>query len=245
MTSRFRWGILGTGRIAQDFVTALHRTSTRGEVVAVASRHLESSKEFSQKYGIPKSYGSYEELLNDPEVDAIYIAALQHVHAELAVKALKKKKPVLCEKPLAINQCTPFHHTPPFPSLFLFCYISDSFFFFSTVEVDLVLRTAQEEKVFLMEAHWMSFFPLIKRTNTLISSGVLGEIKFARADFGWKNDFTQKSALTTPEFGGGSLSAVGCYVLALGFMAFQSLTPSKVSAQGEVHQGWYIEPTLS
>eukprot|EP01102_Stenamoeba_stenopodia_P022158 TRINITY_DN9140_c0_g1_i1.p1 TRINITY_DN9140_c0_g1~~TRINITY_DN9140_c0_g1_i1.p1 ORF type:complete len:357 (+),score=74.68 TRINITY_DN9140_c0_g1_i1:35-1072(+) len=202
------WGILGTGRIAHDFAQAL-KNSDRGRVHAIASRQLSSAQDFATREGIERAYGAYEDLLNDPLVDVVYVATLQDSHCELTLAALEKGKPVLCEKPMGIN----------------------------TREVELMIECAKKNKVFLMEALWMRFFPLIQKTEEIIRSGAIGDVRVVQANFGWRNDFSNKNALTDPQHCGGSLLAVGCYTVALAMIAFQSNTPTEVSAQGHVVDG--------
>jgi predicted dehydrogenase len=100
---RLRWGILGTGSIAGAFAEGLRGTSERGELVAVGSRTIESAKTFGQKYSIPHAHGSYDALIRDDEVDALYIATPHPIHAEWAIKAARAGKNLLVEKPIGLN----------------------------------------------------------------------------------------------------------------------------------------------
>lgn len=99
-----KWGILGCGKISSDFVNALTSfTEDQHKVVACAARSLESAKEFSEKYGITKAYGSYQELVSDPEVQVTYVGSVNNQHLSLVKLALENGKHVLCEKPMGIN----------------------------------------------------------------------------------------------------------------------------------------------
>src|SRR5512139_4044362 len=153
-----RWGILATGRIARDFAAAL-RLLPDAELAAVASRRRESAEAFAAEYGIAdltRAYGSYAELVEDPEVDVVYVAsphALHHAHTMLAFEA---GKPVLCEKALTLT----------------------------ARESEDLVRVARERKLFFMEAMWMRCNPVIRRVKQLADSGDLGRIQQVRADMG-------------------------------------------------------------
>src|SRR6478672_5909960 len=102
MEQRLQWGILGTGRIARIFAEGLAASQT-GALVAVGSRTQEAADAFGDAFGVPRRYGSYEELLADAAVQAVYIATPHPMHAEWAIKAAEAGKHILCEKPLALN----------------------------------------------------------------------------------------------------------------------------------------------
>ena len=97
-----KWGIIGTGMIANNFARNL-KTTDKATLLAVASRSIDKAKEFAGKYEIPKTYGTYEELLKDKEIDAIYIALPNHLHAEWTIKCAEAGKHILCEKPITVN----------------------------------------------------------------------------------------------------------------------------------------------
>lgn len=104
MTFTLKWGILGCGKISHDFTTALSALPPgEHEVIACGARRLESAQEFATSHGIPKAYGSYQELVQDPEISVVYIGAINPQHKDLAKLALTHGKGVLCEKPLCIN----------------------------------------------------------------------------------------------------------------------------------------------
>ena len=104
MTEKIRWGVLGTADIAHGcFIPGL-QLADNAELYAIAGRNLEKAKKFQKEFGFEKAYGSYDELLNDSLVDAVYVPLPNHLHAEWAMKAMKKGKHVMCEKPLALSR---------------------------------------------------------------------------------------------------------------------------------------------
>jgi len=158
MASPIRWGVIGTGRIASDFATALSHVEG-AQFVAVGSRNLESAKSFASKFGFAKSYASYEAVATDPDVQVVYVSTLHPLHKENTLVCLKNKKAVLCEKPFTLN----------------------------AKETEEIIQCARENKVFLMEAMWSRFLPAYEKIRQLISSGTLGEISLVLADFGFRN----------------------------------------------------------
>src|SRR3954467_13700569 len=144
-----KFGILGPGKIANRFADAFQYVPS-AKVYAIASRDAAKAKEFAAKAGAEKSYGTYEELLSDPRVDVIYIATPHPYHYEQTLMCLNHGKAVLCEKPMSLNLR-------------------------QTTEM---INLAKRKKIFLMEAMWSRFFATTGKTLDLISSGVIGEVKF-------------------------------------------------------------------
>lgn len=177
-----KWGILAPGHIARGFVEGLKVTND-AELFAVASRSLAKAESFAKEFGFQKAYGSYEELATDPEVDVIYIATPHHLHFENTLMCLQKGKAVLCEKPFTIN----------------------------SGQLEILINTAREKKVFLMEAMWTRFLPGIIHAKKLIEEGHIGKIKMLNADFGFKAGYNPESRLFNPLLGGGSLLDIGIY----------------------------------
>ena len=101
---RIKWGVLGTADIARGQTIPAMKLASNCELYAIAGRSLEKAQQFQQEFGFEKAYGSYDELLNDPEVEAVYIPLPNSLHCEWAVRALNAKKPVLCEQPLAVSR---------------------------------------------------------------------------------------------------------------------------------------------
>jgi predicted dehydrogenase len=191
MTNRIRWGILGTGKIARQFATAL-RSLPDAELLAVGSRTAESAGRFADEFEVARRYPSYAELVNDPEFEVIYVATPHSCHAENTQLALNAGKAVLCEKPFTIN----------------------------AAEAREVIGLARERKLFLMEAMWTRCFPLMAKLRELVASGAIGEPRQLTADFGFRAEYQDEPRLFGPEFGGGALLDVGVYPVSLASMLF-------------------------
>ena len=185
-TNTLRWGIISTGKIAHTLARSLAK-STTGKLVAVASRSLPPAQQFAAEFGVPRAHGSYEALLADPEVDAVYIATPHPSHAHWAVLAAQAKKHVLCEKPLAMNQA----------------------------EVTTIVQAARAHDVFLMEAFMYRCHPQTHEVVRLIRSGTLGRIKGIYASFGFDGAFPSDGRLLSNELGGGGILDVGCYPVSM------------------------------
>lgn len=149
-----RWGLVGTARINERLIPCLER-SPRSELRAVASRQQETANTFAAAWNIPHAYGNYETLLNDADIDAVYISLPNHLHAEWAVKFADAGKHVLCEKPLALT----------------------------TEQVERMMDAAQRNNVIIQEAAMMRFHPQIEFVRDLIAQGTIGEIRLARGLF--------------------------------------------------------------
>ncbi len=191
MENKIRWGILGTGNIANTFTQAL-TSLPEAQISAVGSRTQASAEQFAQKYQIPNVHASYESLVNDPQVDVIYVSTPHPYHKNNTLLALGAGKHVLCEKPLALN----------------------------SQEVETMIATAQEKNLFLMEAMWMWFFPAIQETKRLIDSRKIGDAHLLTADFGFYKAFDPEHRLFNPALGGGALLDIGIYPLALALYLF-------------------------
>ena len=182
MKKNYRWGILGAGKIADKFCTALSFVEG-AEVYAIASRDMGNAKSFAEKYQATKCYNNYSDLMKDETVDIIYIATPHAFHYEQAMQCLQHKKPVLCEKPMTLS----YHQT-------------------------LALVTAAKEKnVFIMEGMWTSCMPFLDKIKSLIHDDVIGAPKFISADFGFFTPVDAESRLFKKSLGGGSLLDVGVY----------------------------------
>lgn len=184
-----RWGILGPGSIANNLAKGVQALPD-ATVQAVGSRDMARATEFAGKYGIPSAYGSYEELVSDPNVDIVYVSTPHPFHAPCSLLALRAGKPVMCEKPFTINRG----------------------------EAATMVAEARARNLFLMEAMWSRFFPLMARIRETISSGAIGELLLLQADFGFRAGFNPSSRLFAPELGGGGLLDVGVYPISLAHM---------------------------
>ena len=187
----YNWGILGTGNIAHKFTEALI-TLDNARVIAVGSRSIDTARNFAQSFGIPKVYGSYDELAADPEIDIIYIATPHQLHHENMKLCIMNGKAVLCEKPFTVN----------------------------AKDAKEIQQLALQENVFVMEAFKTKFLPIIKKVKELIDNNEIGEIKMLKADFGFAGGFNENSRLLNPKLAGGSLLDVGIYPITLATMIF-------------------------
>ncbi len=186
---KFRWGILGTGSIARQFVRGLNSVP-EAEVLAVGSRSEASAAKFADKRNIPRRHASYQALASDPDVDVVYIATPHPFHAENATLCLEAGKAVLCEKPFCVN----------------------------AAEAERVVGLAREKGLFLMEGMWTRFFPLMEEVRRLVSEGSLGEVRMLNVDFGFRADPDPASRLFAPGLGGGALLDVGVYCVSFASM---------------------------
>jgi predicted dehydrogenase len=184
-----RWGILGTGGIANTFATDLQRTDS-GEVVAVGSRSKESADRFADEFGIGNRHDSYESLVADPDVDVVYVATPHPLHHDNAVLALRAGKPVLVEKPFTMN----------------------------ADEARDVVRVARETGLFAMEAMWTRFLPHIAVIRKWLADGVLGDVVTVTADHGQWFAEDPAFRLFAPELGGGALLDLGIYPVSFASM---------------------------
>jgi predicted dehydrogenase len=197
MKETIRWGILGTGNIATSFATGV-ATMPDAELSAVGSRNIATADLYGNRFEIERRYASYEELAHDPNVDVVYIATPHSLHLENMLMCFDAGKPVLCEKPFTIN----------------------------AAQARQAITQAQEHKLFVMEATWMRFTPLMVELRTLLADGVIGEVRMLNADFGIRVDFDPHFRLFDPLLGGGGLLDVGIYPLSLAQMILG--TPTQV-----------------
>lgn len=177
-----RWGILGTGRIARKFASDL-RLAENCKLIAIGSRTRESADEFNKDFPVQYCHYSYHELVQNPEVDVIYIATPHVLHYENTMLCLQYDKAVLCEKPFAMNGKQ------------------------SAAMIDM----AREKKVFLMEALWTKFHPHYLKMQEMIGQGLLGDIKSILVNFGFKPTPPIPARLFDPALGGGTLLDIGIY----------------------------------
>eukprot|EP01120_Amphizonella_sp_Union-15-10_P010276 TRINITY_DN4094_c0_g1_i1.p1 TRINITY_DN4094_c0_g1~~TRINITY_DN4094_c0_g1_i1.p1 ORF type:complete len:338 (-),score=63.51 TRINITY_DN4094_c0_g1_i1:78-1091(-) len=185
-----RWGIIGCGKIASDFVTSL-KLVPNAKVVACAARTKEGAEDFGKRFQIPKCYGSYKQLVEDTEVTLVYVGTLHPSHYEHATLALEHGKPVLCEKPLCIN----------------------------TEQAKKLRSFASEKKVFLMEAMWSRYLPAYKHLISLMEEKAIGEVKFAYGTFGGEFE-TNNPRNFDKKLGAGSLLDIGIYLVTVSHFIF-------------------------
>ncbi len=188
-----RWGILGTGRIANLFAQNLKQVALT-ECLAVASREVKRAKSFAKSHAIQSWYGSYDDLVKDDRIDVIYIATPHTLHCDNTIMCLNSGKAVLCEKPLAIN----------------------------AKQVKTMITTAKKQNLFLMEAMWTRFLPAILKTRKWLAKGKIGKPRLLQVDFGFRAPFDEQNRLFNPELGGGALLDVGIYAVAFSSMIFEA-----------------------
>jgi predicted dehydrogenase len=186
-----RWGILGTGGIARKFADALALLPD-ARLTAVGSRTSASAETFGAAYQVPHRHGSYAELMEDPDVDVVYVATVHPLHCENSMGCLTAGKAVLCEKPFTLN----------------------------LGEAEQVVVLARKKKLFLMEAMWTRYFPAAVKIRSLLAEGALGEVRQVQADFGVKPEFRPDGRLFNPALGGGALLDLGVYPVSLASMVF-------------------------
>jgi predicted dehydrogenase len=190
LTGPIRWGIAGTGGIANSFATDFSNLD-EGGIVAVGSRTLDSADSFAAEHGIDRAWGSYAELASDADVDVVYVAGLHTVHADQAVQFLNAGKHVLVEKPIALN----------------------------AAEVDRMIAAARANDRFLMEAMWMRFNPAHVETMRRLEDDAIGDIRRISADFSFTLPFDPDHRLWNLEKGGGALLDLGIYPFSLAWWA--------------------------
>lgn len=192
-----RWGILGAGNIARRFCEGVQALPD-ARLVAVGSRDQAKADAFGEQFGIPHRHGSHQALVDDPEVDAIYVATTHNFHKEHGLLALNAGKPVLVEKPFTIN----------------------------AREAEELVAAARAKGLFLMEAMWSRYFPLTYRLRELLREGAIGRPWMVQADFGFQAGFNPSSRLFDPNLGGGALLDVGVYPVSFASMILG--TPDRV-----------------
>jgi predicted dehydrogenase len=186
--SNFSWGILGPGGIAQAFAKDL--TFIEGHTIgAVGSRSIANAQSFAKTFG-GTAYGSYEELVADSGIDAIYVATPHPAHHDNVILALNAGKPVLCEKPFAVN----------------------------AQQAQAMVDAAAKNKVALMEAMWARFLPHYAKVREIIASGVLGPILSIHADHGQRLADQGIARLVDPQLAGGALLDLGIYPISFAHM---------------------------
>ena len=190
--SKVRWGILSTAKIGLEKVIPAMKQGTHCEIVAIASRSLEKARAAAEQLSIGTAYGSYEELLADDQVDAVYNPLPNHLHVPWSIKALEAGKHVLCEKPIAL----------------------------STAEAQQLLDASRKHsKLKVMEAFMYRHHPQWQKTLQLVKSGDIGELKAIQSFFSYSNrdpmDIRNQASI-----GGGGLMDIGCYTISLSRFVF-------------------------
>ena len=190
--ARVRWGILSTSRFAQTKVLPAWRRAEHVELAAIASRDLAQAQAVAAEHGIPRAYGSYDELLADPEVDAIYNPLPNHLHVPWSIRALEAGKHVLCEKPIAMT----------------------------AQEAETLLAAARRHpRLKIMEAFMYRLHPQWQRTMSIVSGGGVGEPLVVQMLFSYTNE-DPANIRNQVDAGGGALMDIGCYSISSARLVF-------------------------
>jgi predicted dehydrogenase len=184
MQSKVRWGVLGAANIAVEKVIPAMQLGERSRITAIASRDLAKAEKAAHKLDIPKAYGSYDELLQDPDVDAIYNPLPNHLHIPWTIRAAEAGKHVLCEKPLSMN----------------------------VGEALRIIEVRDRTGVMIQEAFMIRTHPQWSRIIELVRSGTIGEVRSVMGYFGYHN-IDRYNVRNIAEYGGGGLLDIGCYLI--------------------------------
>ncbi|XP_044751974.1 trans-1,2-dihydrobenzene-1,2-diol dehydrogenase-like isoform X2 [Coccinella septempunctata] len=201
-----RWGVVGAGRITHDFVTAVQIFPEEHTVVAVGSGIIARAENFAKEHNIPKAYDEYGSIAKDKDIDVVYIGNLNPQHYCTVKMMLENGKPVLCEKPLTLNE---------------------------KLTTDLV-NLARCKQVFLMEAVWSRCFPAYRKLEELIADGNIGEVLYLNVNFGF--DLQNKERVKNKDLGGGAILDIGVYCLQFQQFVFRGLQPTKMVVNGSLTQ---------
>jgi predicted dehydrogenase len=187
-----RWGILSTAKIAREKVIPAMQACAQCSIDAIASRDLMHAQQTAAALQIPKAYGSYEELLNDAAIDAVYIPLPNHLHVPWTIKALAADKHVLCEKPIGLS---------------------------SAEAKQLQLAAQQKPHLKIMEAFMYRFHPQWQHTKKIVNDGVIGELKNIHSFFSYYNT-DAANIRNQKDIGGGGMMDIGCYCVSLARFIF-------------------------
>ena len=212
MDKKLKWGILGTAHIATEQVIPAMLNCLHGGVHAIGSRNLDKAQDISERFKIPKFYGSYEELLADKEIDAVYIPLPNHLHVAWALKALEADKHVLVEKPVGL----------------------------SSKEAEKLLMASQNyPHLKVMEAFMYRHHPQWIKAKELVDQKIIGQVKTIQSSFSFYED-DPNSIVNKKDFGGGSLMDIGCYPISLSRYIFNS-EPKSISAVIDYHPDFKVD----
>ena len=209
MATKLRWGVLSTAAIAQKKVIPAMQRGEHTTVTAIASRDLVKAQQAAQALGIAKAYGSYEELLADPDIDAIYNPLPNHMHVPWTIKAAEAGKHVLCEKPIALN----------------------------AAEAATLLAVRERTGVRIGEAFMVDRHPQWRRTRELLTTGRIGDLRAVAGHFSYTN-INPANIRNQADIGGGALMDIGCYLIhfaRLGFAAEPTRVVSLIDRDPTMH----------
>ncbi len=196
---KVKWGILSTANIGVKKVIPAMQNAEFCDIVAISSRDLDKAQNAAKELGIPKAFGSYEALLDDPEIEAVYIPLPNHLHVPLSIQALKAGKHVLCEKPIGLD----------------------------TAEAESLLRESKKHpQLKIMEAFMYRFHPQWRKAKELVQSGDIGELRTIQSFFSYYN-VDPDNVRNKAGIGGGGLMDIGCYPISLSRFIFDA-EPTRV-----------------
>lgn len=209
------WGIIGAGNISSKFASALKEMENTN-IAAVASRDIKRAEEFAERFGAKKAYGSYEELVNDPFIDVVYIGTPHTEHMNNSALCIKNKKAVLCEKPFTVN----------------------------AKDTKYLIDLAKKNNVFLMEAMWTKFLPVTNKVKEWIAEGKIGNVKRMDIGFGFSNPIDYSSRAFNYELAGGALLDMGVYPITYAIDIMGAL-PVKVESYANMLKNGVDEHNLT
>jgi dihydrodiol dehydrogenase / D-xylose 1-dehydrogenase (NADP) len=207
------WGLLGAGSIATKYATDLVNLPD-ARLVAVGSRSADKAARFAGEVGVERSYGSYADMIADPEVDVVYVATPHPFHKEHTLLCLEGGKAVLCEKPMAVH----------------------------AGQAREMVAAARKRDLLLMEAMWSRFNPVLVQVRQWLSEGRIGEVRILTADFGFRTGWNPEGRLLNPALAGGALLDVGVYVVSLASLVFGG-APEQIQAAAHIGETGVDEQT--
>jgi predicted dehydrogenase len=213
---KLRWGVLSSAKIGREKVIPAIQSSEHGEVVAIASRTQASADQAAKELGIKHAYASYEDLLADPNIDAIYNPLPNHLHVPWSIKAIEAGKHVLCEKPLGLN----------------------------TADVEKLIAVAQQHPhIHVMEAFMYRFHPQWKTVKNLVRDGKIGQVRSIHSHFSY-NNHEPDNIRNNADWGGGALMDIGCYCISLSRFIYDE-EPLRVLGQITPYAGYEVDCFVS
>jgi len=213
---KVRWGVLGCAKIAIEKVIPALQQCENGVVSAIASRNIDNAKKAAESLGIATAHGSYEALLDDPDVDAIYNPLPNHLHVPWSQKTIEAGKHVLCEKPIGL----------------------------SVAEAEALQKTAsQHPQVKVMEAFMYRFHPQWQKAYELVESGAIGELRAIQTFFSYYN-VDPANVRHAPEMGGGGLMDIGCYPISQARYLFKR-EPERIFATMDIDSRFNVDRDVS
>jgi predicted dehydrogenase len=208
---KMKFGLIGLGKITRRFARVLN-TMPQAELTSVASREISRTQAFASEFHAKKAAASYKDLIDDPDVDVIYIGLTHNLHFEIAKKCLEAQKPVLCEKPLVTTRR----------------------------DAEELVELAKQNQTFLMEALWTRCMPAFLKAREWVAAGKIGQVKLITANFCYRAPFDPNNRIYSQETAGGSLYDVGIYVIdfAMGILSEhpQSVSGSSLIAPNGVDE---------